>query len=200
MEDDGDIMHLSMSDDAEEATDLASGMSALKLKGNALPPPPPQKAAAAAGTTATTSSKPAAAAAGSPVRSWAVAAGANPQRAQYCPESSDGSDSDSSTANHSISPMALRRPEGLSDAAWKRLRNRTLLGKMLELETPTITDKMIEFLMHEGVCECFISFITQVTATAATPASAYHSATHNYFSTLCRVERAAPLPYAELNL
>ena len=38
MEDDGDIMHLSMSDDAEEATDLASGMSALKLKGNALPP------------------------------------------------------------------------------------------------------------------------------------------------------------------
>jgi hypothetical protein len=159
MEDDGDIRHLSMSDDAGEATDLASGMSALKLKGDSLPPPPPQKAAAAAGT----SSKPA----GSPVRSWAVAAGANPQRSVYCPESSDGSDSDSSTANHSISPMVLRRPEGLSDAAWKRLRNRTLLGKMLELETPTITDKMIEFLMHEGVCECFISFITQVTVTTA---------------------------------
>ena len=77
-------------------------------------------------------------------------------------DSDEGSDSDSSTANHSISPMVLRRPDGIGDTAWKRLRNRTLLGKMLELETPTITDKMIEFLMYDGVCECFVSFITQV--------------------------------------
>ena len=45
---------------------------------------------------------------------------------------------------------------------WKALRDRLLLAKLLELEQPVITDKMIDFLLQDGVCETFVSFITQV--------------------------------------
>ena len=36
----------------------------------------------------------------------------------------DGSDSDSSSLSHSVSPLVMRKPDGMSDAAWKRVRNR----------------------------------------------------------------------------
>ena len=44
----------------------------------------------------------------------------------------------------------------------KVTRNMHLLSKMLELEEPTITAKMIDFLMMDGVCEQLLSYITQV--------------------------------------
>jgi hypothetical protein len=50
----------------------------------------------------------------------------------------------------------------LLDPSWKEQRNRHLLIKMLELEEPTVTAKMIDFLLQEGVCEILLSFITQL--------------------------------------
>ncbi len=44
----------------------------------------------------------------------------------------------------------------------KVARNLHLLSKMLELEEPTITAKMVDFLLQDGVCEQLLSYITQV--------------------------------------
>ena len=51
-------------------------------------------------------------------------------------------------------------PPGAASVDWKHDRKSFLLEKMLELEQPVITDKMIDFLLQDGVCETFISFIT----------------------------------------
>lgn len=76
----------------------------------------------------------------------------------------DGDDSDEDESSHrGLSPgRILTRPPGLSDDSWKRLRNRSLVSKMLELEQPFITEKMVEFLLQDGVCETFVSFISQI--------------------------------------
>lgn len=50
----------------------------------------------------------------------------------------------------------------LLDSSWKDSRNRQLLCKMLELEEPVITPKMVDFLLQDGVCELLLSFITQI--------------------------------------
>lgn len=50
----------------------------------------------------------------------------------------------------------------LLDTKWKEERNLHLLNKMLELEEPSISAKMVDFLLQSGVCENLTSFITQV--------------------------------------
>eukprot|EP00952_Eustigmatos_sp_NYUAD-ZCMA_P003480 15193-Eustigmatos_ZCMA.PRE.1 len=44
----------------------------------------------------------------------------------------------------------------------RRTRNRALVAGMLELRNPVVTENMIDFLLQDGVCEMFVSFITQV--------------------------------------
>lgn len=41
-------------------------------------------------------------------------------------------------------------------------RNVMLLTKLLDLEAPVITDRMVDFLLQEGVCEILMGFVTQV--------------------------------------
>mmetsp|Transcript_295 Transcript_295/g.661 ORF Transcript_295/g.661 Transcript_295/m.661 type:complete len:952 (-) Transcript_295:9-2864(-) len=53
----------------------------------------------------------------------------------------------------------------LLDVKWKEERNLHLLNKMLELEEPTISAKMVDFLLQAGVCESLTNFITQVGTT-----------------------------------
>lgn len=48
------------------------------------------------------------------------------------------------------------------DDEMKAYRNKTLISHMLRLDHPVITDKMIDFLLQDGVCQQFISFVTQV--------------------------------------
>lgn len=50
----------------------------------------------------------------------------------------------------------------LLDGKWKDNRKKQLLSKMLELEEPTITVKMVEFLLQDGVTEVLVGFITDV--------------------------------------
>ena len=50
----------------------------------------------------------------------------------------------------------------LVDPAWRNDRNKTLINKMLELEEPTVTAKMVDFLLQEGVCNSLMGYITQV--------------------------------------
>ncbi|RYG58740.1 hypothetical protein EON64_20975 [archaeon] len=58
----------------------------------------------------------------------------------------------------------------LLDPAWKETRNRHLLHKMLELEQPTITAKMVDFLLQDKVCELLVNFVTQSTSLSPRPA------------------------------
>eukprot|EP00598_Pedospumella_elongata_P007550 CAMPEP_0184969154 /NCGR_PEP_ID=MMETSP1098-20130426/1988_1 /TAXON_ID=89044 /ORGANISM="Spumella elongata, Strain CCAP 955/1" /LENGTH=692 /DNA_ID=CAMNT_0027490891 /DNA_START=155 /DNA_END=2233 /DNA_ORIENTATION=+ len=60
---------------------------------------------------------------------------------------------------HDIEKLKEQTSE-LLDPTWKDTRNKHLLNKMLELEQPTITVKMIDFLLQEGVCDSLMSFIT----------------------------------------
>lgn len=62
---------------------------------------------------------------------------------------------------HDIEKLKEQTNE-LLDSKWKESRNIHLLGKMLDLEQPSITIKMVDFLLQDGVCECLLSFITQV--------------------------------------
>jgi hypothetical protein len=48
------------------------------------------------------------------------------------------------------------------DGKWKEDRNLHLLNKMLELEEPSISAKMVDFLLQPGVCESLTDFVTQV--------------------------------------
>lgn len=52
--------------------------------------------------------------------------------------------------------------KNLLDGKWKEDRNLHLLHKMLELEEPSISAKMVDFLLQPGVCESLTDFITQV--------------------------------------
>jgi hypothetical protein len=49
----------------------------------------------------------------------------------------------------------------LLDPKWKETRNQHLLHKMLELDQPAITVKMVDFLLQDNVIEKFVGFITQ---------------------------------------
>lgn len=51
-----------------------------------------------------------------------------------------------------------------SNPEWKTQRNRVLLEGILRLENPVVTEKMIDFLLQDGVCEILLGFITQVVA------------------------------------
>jgi hypothetical protein len=44
----------------------------------------------------------------------------------------------------------------------RKERNQSFLLKMLNLDEPTITPKMVDFLLQEGVCECLLEFITKI--------------------------------------
>ena len=48
----------------------------------------------------------------------------------------------------------------LLDTSWKANKNKGLLTKMLELEEPSITPKMVDFLLQDGVCELLMDFVT----------------------------------------
>ena len=52
------------------------------------------------------------------------------------------------------------RSNELLDSSWKISKNKGLLTKMLELEEPSITPKMVDFLLQEGVCELLVGFVT----------------------------------------
>mmetsp|Transcript_2823 Transcript_2823/g.3933 ORF Transcript_2823/g.3933 Transcript_2823/m.3933 type:complete len:848 (+) Transcript_2823:66-2609(+) len=80
---------------------------------------------------------------------------------------SDDEDDDISenSAHNSIlsgTNSTISRPEGITDLAWRRMHCHFLLEKMLDLDNATVTDKMIEFFLQEGVCEALVSFITQI--------------------------------------
>lgn len=50
----------------------------------------------------------------------------------------------------------------LLDPIWKEQRNKHLIGKMLELEEPAVTPKMVDFLVQEGVCEAMLAYVTRL--------------------------------------
>lgn len=52
--------------------------------------------------------------------------------------------------------------DALMKSDWKVSRNRQLVNKMLELEDPSVTVKMVDFLVQEDVCEILLEFITQI--------------------------------------
>lgn len=58
--------------------------------------------------------------------------------------------------------LPIIRPGGLSDEEWRRRRNRLMIAGMLDLENPTLVDKTVQFLLRDGMCDVFVSFITQV--------------------------------------
>ena len=59
-------------------------------------------------------------------------------------------------------PQLKDQTKNLLDVKWKEERNLHLLNKMLDLEEPTISAKMVDFLLQPGVCESLTDFITQV--------------------------------------
>ncbi|KAG5186043.1 hypothetical protein JKP88DRAFT_262527 [Tribonema minus] len=91
-----------------------------------------------------------------------MAAGAPARQHHHRFSDSDENSDDGEPPPVYRSASPLRRPEGITDSAWKRLHSHYLLSRMLDLEQPIITDKMIEFLLQDGVCEIFVAFITQV--------------------------------------
>jgi hypothetical protein len=48
------------------------------------------------------------------------------------------------------------------DPSWKISRNKPLIRKMLELDEPTISSPMVEFLVQEDACEALVGYITQI--------------------------------------
>lgn len=80
----------------------------------------------------------------------------------------EGSDSDKE--DDSASSMAgindldelKARTDPVLNKVWKGERNTSLLMKLLYLDEPTITAKMVDFLLSEGVCDLLLSFITQL--------------------------------------
>mmetsp|Transcript_10398 Transcript_10398/g.15810 ORF Transcript_10398/g.15810 Transcript_10398/m.15810 type:complete len:763 (-) Transcript_10398:228-2516(-) len=52
--------------------------------------------------------------------------------------------------------------KNLLNTEWKMSRNKQLLTKMLELEEPSISPKMVDFLLQDGVCDMLLEFITQI--------------------------------------
>lgn len=47
------------------------------------------------------------------------------------------------------------------DKEWKKERNKVFILKMLRLDEPVITTRMVDFLLQEGVCETLLDFITR---------------------------------------
>jgi len=83
---------------------------------------------------------------------------------------SDDEDNNKETSNksknvgnhiHDIEKLKAQTNE-LLDPTWKELRNKNLINKMLELEQPSISPKMVDFLLQDGVIETLVQFITQV--------------------------------------
>ena len=86
-------------------------------------------------------------------------------------------DSDDSDERAALAPMAdvsvpkvltmedfeelKRKTLDLVDPEWKRSRNEELLGKMLALDAPIITQQMVEFLAQQEVCALLLSYVTQ---------------------------------------
>ena len=68
---------------------------------------------------------------------------------------------DSAASSSSLQPSSLSL-SGTMDDEGRAKRNRMLIQHMLQLDSPVVTDKMVEFFYQEGVCEMFVSFITQV--------------------------------------
>jgi len=56
---------------------------------------------------------------------------------------------------------------GGDTASAHRARNFILLSKLLDLDNPCLTEKMIDFLMHDGVIDVFLSFISRVEPAAS---------------------------------
>lgn len=84
---------------------------------------------------------------------------AKPNKSTASDADDDDSDADGADKVTTGAPSsALSSPS----AATLYARNFTLLSKLLDLETPMLTDKMIDFLLHEGVADVFISFIARV--------------------------------------
>jgi hypothetical protein len=50
----------------------------------------------------------------------------------------------------------------LLDPSWKEQRNKQLIGKMLELEEPAVTPKMVDFMVQDGVCEAMLAYVTRL--------------------------------------
>mmetsp|Transcript_28969 Transcript_28969/g.48687 ORF Transcript_28969/g.48687 Transcript_28969/m.48687 type:complete len:702 (+) Transcript_28969:108-2213(+) len=70
---------------------------------------------------------------------------------------------------HDIEKLKSQTSE-LLDSNWKDTRNKHLLNKMLDLEQPSITVKMVDFLLQDGVCETLLGFITMNGTGAVRPA------------------------------
>lgn len=69
----------------------------------------------------------------------------------------------STTENHIKDIEKLKKDTNdLLDPAWKEQRNKLLIGKMLELEEPAVTPKMVDFMVQEGVCEAMLTYVTRL--------------------------------------
>lgn len=82
---------------------------------------------------------------------------------------SDSEESDNENCQQVESTIKLtemnelkRQTDPLLERSWKEIRDKKLLLKLLELEEPTITPKMVDFLLLDGVTELLLSFITQL--------------------------------------
>jgi hypothetical protein len=88
----------------------------------------------------------------------------------------DNDDSITASVPVSLSPKVLSTTEAhikdieklkentndLLDPAWKEQRNKHLISKMLELEEPAVTPKMVDFMVQEGVCEAMLAYVTRL--------------------------------------
>jgi hypothetical protein len=73
----------------------------------------------------------------------------------------EGNRGDTLTNGISDIQILKEKSNDLLDTSWKLSKNKILLAKMLELEEPSITPKMVDFLLQDGVCELLMGFITQ---------------------------------------
>ena len=69
--------------------------------------------------------------------------------------------------NQQLRSEVLRTTSQVAD--WKDSRSLVLLNKLLELEEPYITPKMVDYLYQQGVTEKLVSFITQAGSANARP-------------------------------
>ncbi len=79
-----------------------------------------------------------------------------------------------SNGTHSLGSIAdietlKERSNELLDTSWKANKNKGLLTKMLELEEPSITPKMVDFLLQDGVCELLVDFVVLCGGTESRP-------------------------------
>ena len=91
-------------------------------------------------------------------------------------ESDDGNTGNTMASNGTNSLGSIvdietlkERSNELLDTSWKANKNKGLLTKMLELEEPSITPKMVDFLLQDGVCELLMEFVTLCNGTESRP-------------------------------